>query len=88
MLHNGRFGDLKHGIERIAFLLPADYSMVNCSQDETYIYSVEQFCQNMCDAVSRWYIKHITDPNVQNHIPRMMAYRPEGIPNLRLPLIT
>ena len=88
MLHNGRFGELKHGIERIAFILPADYVFVDCLQEETYLYSVIQFCKNMCDAVSDWYLKHITDQTVQNHIPRMMRYHPGGIPGLEMPLIT
>lgn len=88
MVHNGRFGELKHGIERIAFVLPGDCTFVDCRQDETYLYSVEQFCRNMCDVVSRWYIENIADPTVQSHIPRMMRYHPDGIPNLRMPLIT
>lgn len=81
VLHQGRFGDLKHGVERVIFVPPDGLGnvFVNGMVNDAYFYSVVEFCQNMCDAVRVWYWQHKAEPVVIANLSRMMQYHPNGL---------
>jgi hypothetical protein len=79
VLHNGRFGDLKHSVARVIFALPGGGTFVNCQANDAYIYSVVDFCRNFTNAASRWFEKNKDDPIVRANLPRMIQYRPDGL---------
>ena len=79
VLHNGRFGDLKHNIGRIIFLLPGQGSFVNCQFNDAYFYSIVEFCKNFTDAAYHWYVKNHENDNMKRNIERMMQIRTEGL---------
>ena len=79
VLHNGRFGDLKHNVERVIFMLPGSGTFENCQFGEAYCYSVVGFCQHFADAVFHWMEGHKHDPVVEANIPRLMQYRQGGM---------
>src|SRR5687767_10127805 len=54
MVHNGRFGDLKHSVARVLFALPGNATFVNCLVNDAYIYSVEEFCRDFVAVVRKW----------------------------------
>lgn len=76
VVHNGRFGDLAHNVERVIFV-PAGTgaTMVNCLMNDAYIYSVPNFCRSFTDAVYVWFEKNRENENVQSNISRVMQYR-------------
>lgn len=79
ILHNGRFGDLKHSVGRVIFSLPGQGSFVNCQVNDAYFYSVREFCLAFTDAVYCWFEAHRSDPKLQRNLPRLMQYR-NGLP--------
>lgn len=79
VLHQGRFGGLVHNVERIIFIPPGPVTMSNCKADDTYLYSVVEFCRNICDAAHRWCEEHIGEPVVAANMKRMMQYHPNGL---------
>lgn len=80
VLHQGRFGDLRHNVAKVIFTLPGGVSLTNCQVNDAYLYGVVEFCQNLCAAAHRWHEAHRDDPNVQVNSRRMMRYYPEGLP--------
>jgi len=82
VLHNGRFGDLKHNVSRIGFV-PAAGSQGNTFEaikaGDAYMYSVVEFCKNICDAAFRWFERSREDPIVVSNAPRLMQYYPHGL---------
>ncbi len=81
VLHNGRFGDMKHSVARVIFALPSPQQnvFVNCQMNDAYFYSVVDFCRNFTQAVFIWCEKHKQDANVQANMPRLMQYRIGGL---------
>ena len=79
VLHNGRFGDLKHSVARVIFALPGRGQIVNTIMDDAYVYSVVDFCQQFTTAVYRWCEAHKADEAVQANMPRLMQYRVGGL---------
>ena len=80
VLHNGRFGDLKHNVQRVIFALPGQPTWQNGSLGDAYFYSAVEFCKNFTDAVFDWFEKNRADPTIQANIPRLMQYRQGGFP--------
>tara|TARA_R110002110_G_scaffold380710_1_gene591560 strand:- start:1125 stop:1643 length:519 start_codon:yes stop_codon:yes gene_type:complete len=82
VLHNGRFGELKHGVARVLFAPPNanGHIFVNNLINDAYFYGAVEFCRNFADAVRTWYGKNANDPTVKANLPRMMQYHPNGIP--------
>lgn len=81
VLHNGRFGDLKHNVGRVIFALPnSGFTMVNCKANDAYIYSVVDFCLHFTEAVYHWFEANRGDETVQTDLPRLMQYRQGGLP--------
>jgi hypothetical protein len=80
VLHNGRFGDLKHNVARVVFALPGTLTRVNCRADDAYIYSVADFCRNFTVAVYKWMEANRGNANVRANLPRLMQYRNGGMP--------
>lgn len=73
VLHQDRFGDLKHNVARVLFLPPeCGSSFTNCQINDAYCYSVVEFCRNLCDAAHKWYEANRNDPIVQVNSRRMM----------------
>jgi hypothetical protein len=84
VLHSGRFGDLKHNVERIVFALPGGPLIVtNCIMNKAYIYNVDEFCMNFTNAVFNWHEKNREDPVLRANAQRMMQYRRDFPPYVR-----
>jgi hypothetical protein len=79
VLHNGRFGDLKHNVARVIFALPGSGTFVDCQFNDAYVYSVVSFCQNITQAVYLWFEANRADANIQANLPRLMQYREGGL---------
>jgi hypothetical protein len=80
VLHNGRFGDLKHNVARVIFAIPDSgcNSFTNCRFNDAYFYSVVDFCRNFTNAVHRWFEANKMDATVRANIPNLMQYRVGG----------
>ena len=79
VLHNGRFGDLKHSVGRIIFALPGGPTFVNCRANDAYFYSAVEFCGYFTEDVHKWMEKHANDSIVQANMPRLVQYRQGGL---------
>lgn len=80
VLHQGRFGDLKKATyARILFVNSKQFSMVNCSLNDAFVYSVTDFCQAFIDAARLWWLEARDSPVVQANLPQLVQYRPEGM---------
>jgi hypothetical protein len=80
VLHNGRFGDMKHNVGRVIFMLPnSGATMVNCLLNDAYTYSVVEFCRNFTQAVHAWSEANREDERMKANLPRLMQYRPGGL---------
>lgn len=79
VLHNGRFGDLKHNVGRVIFALPGSATFQDCKIGDAYVYSVIDFCKSFTIAVHDWFEKHKEDVNIQANLPRLMQYRIGGL---------
>lgn len=44
--------------------------------EDSYLYSVVGFCEDMTDAVRKWQVKNERDENFIANIGRLMQYRP------------
>lgn len=80
ILHNGRFGDMKHNVSRVIFALPGTPTFINGMLNDAYFYSVIDFCQNFTEAVYHWFERSRNDPTLQANLPRLMQYRRDGLP--------
>lgn len=80
VLHNGRFGDMKHNVARVIFALPGHGSLTNIQINDAYIYSVVEFCKNITEAVAKWYNANKDNPTVIANLPRLVQYRTGGFP--------
>lgn len=78
VLHQGRYGDLRHNVSRVVFTPPGHASFTNCQINDAYLYGVVEFCKNMCDAAYVWYEANKANPIIEANIKRMMQYYPEG----------
>jgi hypothetical protein len=79
VLHNGRFGDLKHSVERVVFALPGNATLINCRVNEAYVYSSVEFVKNFTAAARKWFSANANDGNLQTNLPRMLQYHPQGL---------
>jgi hypothetical protein len=79
ILHNGRFGDLKHNVERVMFAIPGPIGITGRMND-AYVYNVADFCKKFTDAVDAWYDRNRENENIKTNIPRLMQYRMKGMP--------
>jgi hypothetical protein len=82
VLHNGRFGDMRHNVARVIFRLPQPdgNNFVNCISNDAYFYSVVPFCGLFTDAVFRWADANRDHPRMVENLPRLMQYRYGGLP--------
>ncbi|RWF68718.1 MAG: hypothetical protein EOS26_26925 [Mesorhizobium sp.] len=80
VLHNGRFGDLKHNVARVIFAIPGSgATFVNCLAGDAYIYSVVDFCKVFTDAVHQWAEANKGNATIIANMPRLMQYRVGGL---------
>jgi|SRR5579859_6021573 len=80
VLHNGRFGGLKHNLARLVFVPPnALGQFTNCRARDAYLWSVQTFCLSFTTAVAVWFEKHKSDAMVQANVPRLMQWHPNGL---------
>ncbi|QBK32134.1 hypothetical protein [Roseitalea porphyridii] len=80
VLHNGRFGDMKHSVARVIFTLPdSGFTFTNSRMNDAYVYSVVDFCRVFTDAVYRWFEANQDDETVVANLPRLMQYREGGL---------
>lgn len=88
VLHNGRFGGLKHNVARVVFLPKnPQVTLSNCRADDAYLYSVDSFCLSMNRAVVAWYEANHQHPNVVTNMERIMQYRSDGARGIGLPMV-
>lgn len=80
VLHNGRFGDLQHSVERVVFTLPGDATIVNCTAGDAFLYSVTEFCLAFTNSVYHWSEKNRENAQMVANLPRLMQYRTATIP--------
>lgn len=80
VLHNGRFGDLKHSVERVIFVPPGGTTFVNCVSNGAYLYGVVDFCGYFCNCVFLWCETNKDKELVKSNMQRLMQYRPGGLP--------
>jgi hypothetical protein len=80
ILHNGRFGDLKHNVGRVIFVPPPHAkSFANNKAEDAYLYGVVDFCRNFTDAVFDWFEASRDNHIIKMNLPRLMQYREEGL---------
>ena len=81
VLHNGRFGDMKHSVSRVIFIPPMGNggTVQDCRSNDAYLFSVVEFCQTVTTAVYNWFEANRNDPHVQANIDRLMQYRAGGL---------
>ncbi|RXR28768.1 hypothetical protein [Sphingobium fluviale] len=80
VLHNGRFGDLKHSVARIIFTPPGNNSVfTDCKINDAYFYSILEFCGLFTLQVLTWSKNNYDNPVVLKNLDRMMQYRPDGL---------
>lgn len=79
VLHNGRFGDLKHSIGRIIFAPPGPNTFTNSRLNDAYFFRVVDFCKNFTTAVYRWFENNRKNATLQANLPRLMRYRQGGL---------
>lgn len=84
VLHNGRFGDLKHNVARVIFALPPVNGQasvfVDCHMRDAYFYSVVEFCKKITTTVHSWMNTNKDDANIRRNLPNLMQYRENGFP--------
>jgi hypothetical protein len=79
VLHNGRFGDMKHSVARVIFVPPGQgMGLTNCKANDAYLYGVVEFCEAFTKAVYRWMEANRENPIVKANAGRMMQYRVGG----------
>lgn len=80
VLHNGRFGDLKHNVARLVFVPSGSaVTITDSKMGDAYVWSVDTFCHSFTAAVSTWFEKNKDDANVMANLPRLMQWYPNGI---------
>jgi hypothetical protein len=79
VLHQGRFGDLQHSVQRVLFVPPGPGTFVNCKFNDAYVCSVVEFCRIMTESVRDWYHANAADPNVRANVERLVRLHPNGI---------
>lgn len=84
VLHNGRFGDMKHEVKRVIFTLPnSSVSFTNCLVGDAYLTDAASFCQAFTEAVRQWSEANRAHPIVKANLPRLFQYRDELPPYIR-----
>jgi len=79
VLHNGRFGELKHSVAKVIFM-PSDAStFTNSRIGDAYLYSIVEFGKSFTKTVEEWFEKNKHDATVQSNLPRLMRWHPNGI---------
>lgn len=80
VLHNGKFGGLKHEVKRVVFVAPYDgNAWVSIRVGDVYMYSMMEFCEAVIDATDRWYADSKDNPNVAANAERLVKFRPNGM---------
>ena len=79
VLHNGRFGELKHGVAKVIFMPSCDSTFTNSRIGDVYVYSIVEFCKNFIKTVEEWFEKNKNDATVQSNLPRLIRWHPNGI---------
>lgn len=79
MLHQGRFGDLRHSVSRVIFTPAGPIAFSDNILNDAYFCSVDRFCKNLCDAAHEWYNKNLDDPIVMKNLKLMMQYYSDGL---------
>jgi hypothetical protein len=90
VVHQGQFGVAGSQYDRVAFFMPhPDPSRTlvirgtrfgTAPNEIIYTYSAVEFCQHIIDAVRLWAANKTSDVNVQKNLPKLIQYRPNGMP--------
>jgi hypothetical protein len=80
VVHQGQFGHKNMQYARAAFALPEAPSINGCVAGDIYLHSVVDFCRTVVLAARAWFAAHQNDANVQTNLPRLVQYRPNGMP--------
>ena len=80
-VHQGTFGPPGMQYERIVFMIRGKGSFIHCNiVDNVLQLDSERFCHDMIESVKSWYNAKANDPNVQTNMPRVLQFRPNGLP--------
>ena len=81
VVHQGRLGDMKSSFNRAIFPLPTPQqnTFMNCIINDAYFCGVEQSCDSMITATTRWYEEKGSEQDVANNLTRMMQIYPAGL---------
>lgn len=88
VLHQGQFGpknrvgQKKMSCDRILFMVQPGFHLCRSIQDDIDVFQVDarQFCDDMLDSVRRWYHAKQQDQHVMQNLPRLVQFRPNGLP--------
>jgi hypothetical protein len=88
VVHEGTLGHSHSNMQyvRIVFVLtdgaPHCGFFYGNAGEEEYALSVHagRFCKDIIDSVRQWYEAKKGDPNVIQHFPKLLQFRPDGIP--------
>jgi hypothetical protein len=79
VLHNGRFGELKHSFARAIFMMPWNGNVFSdCSINDAYFVNAVEFVLAFTKAVFDWSETNKDDPIMDQNIERFMQYRADG----------
>lgn len=78
VLHQGRFGNMTHGVSRVFFCVDDRLAVSNCKFDDAYVYSAKEFCEYLIYAVQLWWETAKINPRVISNLPHLVKYHPTG----------
>lgn len=81
-LHNGQMKELKKRstIKDYVLVVPNQgITIVNCKANDTYLYSVEEFCREILKAGYTWSESHKDDPGMSEKMEKILRYHSNGI---------
>jgi hypothetical protein len=87
IVHQGIFGHPGMQYNRVIFTVPhgrvrAHNTVMRAADDEQFALHLdaEMFCLDVIASVKEWYSSNQDSPNVKAHLPRLVQYRPGGLP--------
>jgi hypothetical protein len=86
VVHQGIFGPNGMQYNRIVFMLPGRAKLHCCissidnNSEAVLQLDADTFCLDMIGSVRSWLASKSTDASVQKNLPRLLQFRPHGIP--------
>jgi hypothetical protein len=87
VVHQGIFGPKGMQYDRIVFMLPGRHTLhrnisshIAGGTESALQLDATIFCRDMIAGVKSWYAAKSNDPNIVANLPRVLQFRPNGIP--------